>query len=120
MKNYLLILILIFAICSCSQGNNTDYLGEFKSTFPDMMETDKSMPDSMLGAVGMLDWSVIIEEKELTLKLSDKEWLKMSYIVEGKSVIGQYNSGDKVVYYPFYFPNKNVAYTWGMELARVR
>jgi hypothetical protein len=120
MRNCLLLLILIFSLCNCNQENNIEYLGEFKATLPDMMKTDKSMPDSMLRAVGMMNWSLIIEEKELIIKLSGKEYLRMGYTIEGKSVIGQYNWGNKVVYYPFYFPNKNVAYAWGMELARVR
>ena len=120
MKNFLFILITILLLCQCNQSNTNEYIGEYKTTLPDIIESAPSMPENARRTVGMLDWTIVIGEKELVMKLAGREHLRMSYFIEGKSIIGKYNWGDKVVYYPFYFKNKDVAYTWGMELVRVK
>ncbi len=66
----------------------------------------------------MPDWTLVIGDNELVIKLSNREHLRMSYFIEGKSLVGRYKWGEKEVYYPFYFKNKDVAYTWGMEFVR--
>ena len=118
MKNLLLILFAVLSLCQCNPSSSNDHIGEFKATLPDFFESTPSMSEYSKKAAAMLDWTLVIDDKEMVLKLSDREHLRMSYFFEGKSIIGRYKWGDKEVYYPFYFKNKDVAYTWGMEFVR--